>query len=176
MAPTANYPAQYESKLILKNGREIFIRPIRETDEQLIVDFFKKLSARSVTLRFLRHLDAIPQDMLYQFTHLNYSSEFALAGVITENGRDAIIAIARYAHTPHLPELAIAVRDDWQHLGLGKSLMKQVVEAGKANGIYRFGGMIDPRNKIIMKILLDLGYKVEYSLRSGVFEVEILVK
>jgi acetyltransferase len=172
-----NYPSQYENRLILKNGREIFIRPVKPTDEPGIVDFFKKLSAQTITLRFLRPLDALPNEMLYQFTHINYHSEFALAGIIEEDGGDAIIAIARYAYSPndHVTELAIAVRDDWQHLGLGKSLVKQVVEIGKEHGIYRFGGMIAPQNKIIMQILADLGYKVKYSLRSGVFEVDILV-
>jgi acetyltransferase len=178
MTAAENYPAQYENRLTLKNGGEIFVRPIRQTDEQLIVDLFKKLSDRSIAFRFLRRLDVLSQDMLHQFTHINYNDQFALAGIVAEDGRDAIVAVARYSYSPqdNSAELAIAVRDDWQHLGLGKLLLKQVVEIGKEHGIYRFGGMIDPRNRIIMKVLVDLGYKVDYSLRSGVFEVEILVK
>lgn len=38
MSPIENYPAQYESRLILKNGKEIFIRPVVEADLNLIVD------------------------------------------------------------------------------------------------------------------------------------------
>lgn len=177
MTSTGNYPTQYESRLTLKNGREIFLRPIMPTDEHLVVDLFQRLSTHSVYLRFLTHLRTLPKDMLYRFTHVNYKSEFALAGIIEEDGKDAIIAIARYAYTPHdnITDLAVAVRDDWQHLGLGKSLLKKIVEIGKEHGIRRFGGMIDPHNKIIMQILLELGYKVKYSLRSGCYQVEILV-
>ncbi len=177
MTSTGNYPTQYESWLTLKNGREIFLRPIMQTDVALIVDLFERLSAQSVYLRFLRPLHALPKDMLYRFTHINYNSEFALAGIIKEDGKDAIIAVARYAYTPHdnLTDLAVAVRDDWQHVGLGKSLLKKIVEIGKEHGICRFGGMIDPQNKIIIQILSELGYKVKCSLRSGFFQVEILV-
>lgn len=91
------------------------------TDEHFIVDLFKKLSAHSINLRFLRRLDTLPKDMLYRFTHINYSSQFALAGIIEEDGGDTIIAIARYTYSQqdNLAELAVAVRDDWQHVGLG---------------------------------------------------------
>jgi len=177
MTSTENYLTQYESRLTLKNGREIFVRPIMQTDEHLIVNLFERLSPHSIYMRFLRGLPALPEDMLYRFTHINYTSEFALAGIIKEDGKDAIIAVARYAYTPHdnITDLAVAVRDDWQHFGLGKSLLKKIVEIGKEHGIYRFGGMIDPQNKLIMQILLELGYNVKYSLKSGFFQVEIQV-
>jgi len=46
------YPAQYEQRLTLKNGKEIFVRPIIQTDEAPIVDLLNKLSADSIYLRF----------------------------------------------------------------------------------------------------------------------------
>jgi RimJ/RimL family protein N-acetyltransferase len=177
MASANNYPIQYESLLTLKDGREIFLRPIKQTDEQLVIDLFNKLSTNSIYLRFLRHLHDIPQDMLYRFTHIDYINDFAIACVIKEDGKDAIIAVARYVNSPddNLTELAISVRDDWQHFGIGKSLLKKIVDIGKEHGIYRFGGMIDPHNKIIWQILLELGYKVNSSLISGYYQVEIIV-
>lgn len=172
-----NYPAQYESRLTLKNGKEIFLRPVMQTDECLIVDLFNKLSPHSIYLRFLRHLHALPKDMLYRFTHIDYNTNFAIAAIIEEDDRDAIIAVARYVFSPqdNLTELAASVRDDWQHVGLGKSLLKKIIEIGKEHGICRFGGMIDPQNNIIMQILHELGYKVNYTLQNGFFQIEILV-
>lgn len=175
MTITKNYPAQYEEWFTLKNGKKIFIRPIMETDENLVIDFFERLSPQSLYLRFLTQLRALPEYMLYRFTHIDYKSEFALVGMFKENGKDAIVAIARYANTPHdnSTDLAVAVRDDWQCLGIGKALLKKVVDIGRENGIYRFEGMIHPDNKLIMQILLDLGYKLKYSPES--FQVDIIV-
>lgn len=172
-----NYPTQYESRITLKNGKEIYVRPIIESDAGLIVDLFQKSSAHSRYKRFLRRLDAIPEQMLYRFTHIDYNKEFALVGIVSEGGKDSIIAVARYAYSPddHLPELAVAVRDDWQNLRLGKELLQKVVEIGKEHGIDRFGGMIDPQNKVIRQILKELGYQVNYTLKGDAFQVEIVV-
>ena len=174
---TEGYPPQYESWLTLKNGREVFLRPILRTDEHLIVDLFNKMSPQSVYLRFLRKLHALPEDMIYRFTHINYDSEFALVAVIKEDGKDAIIGVGRYAYDSHenLTDFGVAVRDDWQHLGLGKALLVKIFDIGKEHGISRFVTMMDPQNNIMRQILLELGYDVKYSLRSGFFQVEIVV-
>ena len=177
MTTNERYPSQYESWLTLKDGREVFLRPILRTDGPLLVDLFNNLSSQSVYLRFLSPLHALPEDLLYRVAHINYDSEFALVAVIKEDGRDAIIAVGRYANDPHdnCTELAIAVRDDWQHVGLGKSLLAKTVAIGKEHGISRFESVISPQNNIMMKTLESLGYEVNYFSRSGVYQVEILV-
>ena len=171
------YPTQYESRLTLKNGREVFLRPILPTDGDLLIGLFNRMSPQSIYSRFLWRLHTIPEDMIHRFTHIDYDHEFALAAVVKDNRQDAIIAVGRYLYDPEdkVTDLAVAVRDDWQHLGLGKSLLAKTVAIGKERGISRFKTMMDTQNKIISQILLELGYEVKYSLRSGFFEVDILV-
>jgi acetyltransferase len=171
------YPPQHEGRLTLKNGREVFLRPIRQTDGHLLVELFKKMSPQSLYLRFLWRVPALSEEMLYQFTHIDYESEFALVSVIEEDGKDAIIAVGRYAYDSkeNISDLAVAVRDDWQHLGLGTSLLARTVAIGKEHGICRFKSMMDPRNQIMRGILLELGYDVKYCMRNGLYELEILV-
>jgi acetyltransferase len=179
MSPTFNkgYPTQYESLLTLKNGREVFLRPILPTDGYLILNLFNKLDSDSIYLRFLRPLKALPEDMLFQLTHINYNSDFALVAVIKEDGKDSIIAVARYGYQPeeNVTDFAIVVRDDWQHYGLGKSLLVKIFAIGKEKGIFCFVSIIDSTNKIMKQILRKLGYTVKYSYRSGATQVEILV-
>jgi acetyltransferase len=169
--------SRYESRVTLKNGREVFLRPVLPTDRDRIVDLFNRISPQYVYLRFLGHLQALPEEMLHRFTHIDYDSEFALAAVIEEEGEEAVIGVGRYAHDPHdnLTDLAVTVRDDWQHLGLGKSLLKKTIDVGKEHGIYRFDSMMDPRNIFIVQTLRDLGYEVKYFMRNGFYQVEILV-
>lgn len=168
-------PEKYETWLTLKNGKELFVRPIMETDENLVIDFFTKLSPQTLYLRFLTQRRALPESMLYQFTHINYISEFALVGLVREDGKDTIVAIARYAYSPddNITDLAVAVRDDWQNLGIGKALLKKIVDIGKENGIFYFQGLVHHDNKLIMKILRDLGYKLKYYPES--YQVDIFV-
>ncbi|QTA80979.1 GNAT domain-containing protein [Desulfonema limicola] len=170
-----NYPRQYESWLKLKNGKEVFLRPIMETDGNLIIDLFNKMSPQSIYLRFLRNLDALTENMISHFTHVDYNKEFALAAVVKECGKDAVIAVGRYGYDPdeNTTDLAVAVRDDWQNAGLGKPLLMKVVNIAKEHGISHFTGMMDPQNMIIRKVLQELGFKVQYSSKSGFFQVNI---
>lgn len=171
------YPSQYERRLTLKEGREVFLRPIRPTDGPLLVELFNTMSPQARYWRFLRPIKALSDKLLDQFTHLNYHSDFALAGVIQEAGKEAIIAVGRYAQEPQeaVIDFAVAVRDDWQQVGLGKALLATLFAIGKEHGISRFQSVMDPQNTSMRKLLANLGYEVKYRMRSGFLEMEIIV-
>ena len=179
MSTTFNegYPPQYEGWLTLKNGRSVFLRPVLQTDGYLILDLFNKLDLESIYRRFLTYLKALPEDLLFQLTHINYNNQFALAAVIQEDGKDSIIAVARYGHDPkdNVIDFAVVVRDDWQQCGLGKSLLLKIFAIGKEHGISRFVSIIDPTNHIIKHVLRELGYTVKYFYINGSTQVEVLV-
>ncbi len=172
-----DYPRQHESWVKLKNGREVFIRPILPTDAPLILDLFRRMSPASVQLRFLKPLDALPADLLHRLIHLDYHTTFALAAIVPEEGREALIAVARYALEPDDPlaDLAVAVRDDWQRLGLGRLLLTGILAIGREHGVLRFGSLMDPQNARMKRTLSSLGHTVKFSPRSGFFHVEISV-
>jgi GNAT superfamily N-acetyltransferase len=170
-------PARYEERLRLKDGREVFLRPIRGDDQDLILDLFNRISPQSVYQRFLTHLHTLPEGLLHRLTHPNGPGEFALAGAADDGGKDVFVAVGRYSLEPResIADLALAVRDDWQNLGLGKALLQRTVAVAREHGVTRFASMMDPRNTVMEGILKDLGYEVKYSLRSGFYQVEIAV-
>lgn len=171
-----DYPYRYQQKLQLKNGSTVLLRPILPTDGPLLVDLFNRLSPEARYLRFLSHIPALTEQMLYRFTHVDYCNEFALVAVVTEEGSDSIIAVGRYALDVEAKcaDLAVAVRDDWQHVGLGKLLLINTVAIARDHGISCFGSLMEPENEIIRKMLSDLGYEVKYLYQNGAFHVKIL--
>ncbi|MGB5219119.1 MAG: GNAT family N-acetyltransferase [Smithella sp.] len=172
-----SYPVQYESRLVLKNGKEVLIRPVLDTDESLIVDLSRRLSAESLYLRFLRPVSALSKDLLFQLTHLDYNNNFALAAVIEEEGKDTIIGVARYGYESmdKVTDFAVVVRDDWQRCGLGKSLLLKIFAFGREHDISRFVSIVDSTNHILKQTLRNLGYEVKYYYENGFTQVEILV-
>lgn len=172
-----NYPTQYESRITLKNGRTVFIRPIKPTDEYLIVDLFNKLDDDSKYMRFLMPLNALPEDLLFRSTHIDYHNNFALIAVIREEGKDSIIASCRYGYDAkdHVTDFAIVVREDWQRNGLGKFLLEKIFTIGREHSISHFMSIIDSGNTIIKHTLRELGYTVKYSYRNGSTLVEVFV-
>lgn len=168
---------QYESLLKFKNRQELLLRPIMVLDRHLLVDLFNRMSTQSVYFRFLRPLKTLPENMINRLLTIDYHSSFAMVAVLKENGKDAIISIGRYGYDPdeHGTDLAVAVRDDWQQLGLGKIMLLKIVNIAIEHGITNFIGMMDPQNTVIKKLLVTLGYKVKYSMESGFCRVEITV-
>jgi len=171
------YPGRYECHLRLDSGKEVFLRPILPSDDLLLLDLFDKLSPESLYLRFLRPLNNLPDDLLFELTHIDYHDNFALAAVIREGGREAIIAVARYGYDPeeHVTDTAIVVRDDWQRQGLGRQLLHKIYDIGREHGISRFVSIIAPSNSGIREILKKLGYTVKYTYPNGSTQVEIQV-
>jgi acetyltransferase len=172
------YPVQYDQRLTLKHGKEVFLRPIVQTDEALILDLLNKLSADSIYLRFLRPVNSLPEEFLYQLPHINYTSNFALVAVIREEGRDALVAVARYGYDARekVTDFAIVVRDDWQRLGLGKVLLQKIFAVGRRHGFTRFVSVIDSANSGIKHVLRELDWAVHYSYRGGATQVEVEVE
>ena len=172
-----DYPVQYESWLKLKDGRMVFLRPILPTDKHLIVNLFNKLHLDSIYHRFLTHLNDLPVDLLSHLTHIDYNTNFALVALIKEDGKDSIIAVARYGYDSKdcVTDFAITVRDDWQHNGLGNYLLLKILAIGKENGISRFVSIFDPTNNIVKNILKKIGYKMNYFHKDGATQVEVFV-
>jgi len=168
---------RFESRFILKDGRTVFIRPILPADEHLLVDLFNRLALDSIYMRFLTRLNALPEDLLFHLTHIDYNKNFALVALIQEDGKDSAIAVARYGYDPgaDVTDVAVTVRDDWQNNGLGKSLLLKIISIGREHGVSCFVSMLDPSNSIIKRILQETGYKVNYSHKNGQTMVEIFV-
>ncbi len=163
------YPSKYESWTRLKNGREVFLRPVLETDGGLLTALFNRLSSQSIYFRFLNPLTGLSESLLYSLTHVDYSADFALLALVREGGKDSVIGVGRYGFSSedNFTELAVAVSDDWQNLGLGGILLSRVVAIGRECGISRFVSLISSQNHVIKRVLEGLGCRIQYTSRGG---------
>ena len=169
------YPSGEEAEFTTRNGRTVFLRPIKPSDRELLVDLFHRLSERSIYLRFLGHLRELTPDLLDRFTLVNYLSDFALAATIRESDGEHIIAVSRY----HLngdtwaTEFAVAVRDDWQGAGLGKEMLRRLFDAARRNGLRQLEAVMDSSNDAIPKILKALGHPYKATPLRGLYALEV---
>ena len=170
------YPSRYEAWVTLRDETKVFLRPVKTTDGPLLLKLFKKLSPSSVYLRFLSPMHNLPENLVYQFTHIDYKKDFGLVALMNIGNSNTIIGVGRYAYYPEReqPELAVVVRDDWQGKGLGSILLMRVINIGRENGFSRFGATIDPENQTIVNIFKRSGYDYMISHRErGVYYIEI---
>ncbi|NLX13381.1 MAG: GNAT family N-acetyltransferase [Phycisphaerales bacterium] len=167
------YPAQYETKMALKDGQEIMIRPIRPEDEPMMKDMFYSFSEQTVYLRYHGSLKTMSHNKLQVFCNVDYDTEMALVGVTGTADQEEVIGVGRYmtdaAKTS--AEMAFVVRDDYQRQGLGTVLFLRLIEIGRMNGIRKFSADVLAENIGMLKIFHRSGMNVETVTEEGVVRV-----
>jgi acetyltransferase len=138
------YPSELVRTLILRDGTQVLLRPIRPEDRPIETEFVRRLSDESKYLRFMTALRELSETMLNRFTRIDYDRDMALIAVVCENGLETEIGVARYVANADGTscEIAVVVADLWQHRGIGTLLFAGIIEVAKSRGILAMEGII----------------------------------
>jgi acetyltransferase len=179
--PTATirpYPTEYVTTRKIA-GVEVTIRPIRPEDEPLMVEFHKKLSNRSVHLRYfgLMSLEKrIMHERLRRVCFIDYDREIAVvADLKTQHGPHQIVGVARLIkeHETREAEFAILVSDPWQGKGLGSELLKLLVDIGRKEHLRRIIGSIVAENAIMKRVSEEVGFHLRFDQEERGWKAEL---
>jgi len=136
------YPTQYVWQWTRNGGTPVTIRPIRPEDEPLMVKFHATLSEESVYLRYF-HMEKlstrVAHERLIRKCFVDYDREIALV-VDHQNpqtGEHEIRGVGRLTKIPGTreAEVAVLVSDRFQKQGLGRELVRHLIEVGRAEKI-----------------------------------------
>ena len=171
---TIPYPAQFESDVVLRNGRTLHIRPIRPDDKERLLGFLRALSADSLHSRFfdVRTPDAALRDTP---SDVDYENDF---GVVGEMGSD-IIAVAHYfriRRNPRLAEVAFTIADRAQGCGIGTRLLEKLVEVARTRGIELFEAEVLPENQRMLDVFLCSGFDATSRSAEGAVHVSFPIR
>jgi acetyltransferase len=136
------YPTQYVWRWTTKDGTAVTIRPIRPEDEPLMVKFHAALSEESVYLRYF-HMEKlstrVAHDRLIRKCFVDYDREMALVADYQDPGagEHEIRAVGRLTKIPGTveAEVAVLVSDRSQKQGLGREMVRRLIEVGHAEKI-----------------------------------------
>jgi acetyltransferase len=156
------YPSHLVSDWQLADGTDIVIRPIRPEDAEIEQSFVRKLSPQSRYFRFMQTLKDLTAEMLVRFTQIDYHRELALIAVMTVDGKEVEIAVARYITNPDGTscEFALVVADEWQGKGVGTRLMHGLMEAARARGFRTMDGEVLAANTSMLEFVENLGFEI----------------
>ncbi|MDD1769687.1 MAG: GNAT family N-acetyltransferase [Methanomassiliicoccales archaeon] len=173
-APYAGRPYPAEAQLITKiKGTGIRIRPLKQSDEEMLKEMFYSLSEDSVYERFLSYEKMMP-DEIRNLLNLNYETTMAYVALIRKEGRCEAIGIAAYDEdvATGLAEFSLAVRDDFQNVGLGTQMFRLLVDYARDVGVKGFTAEILSTNIRMLDIFHRSGLKVETSLVDDIIDVK----
>jgi len=175
------YPSQYVSPWQLKDGTDVTIRPIRPEDEPQIVELHRKLSERSVRMRYFQALQLdqrTAHERLSRVCFNDYDRELALI-VERRSGQPGaqILAVARLSKAPgqRSAEFALVIDDDWQHLGLGTELLGRLVQIGRDEKRSAIIGDILAENTAMQRICEKLGFRLERRLDDNIVNAVLVL-
>ena len=156
------YPQHLIERVPLPDGADLTIRPIRPEDAQMEQDFVRGLSEQTKYFRFMQAIKELTPEMLVRFTQIDYDREMALIGVVSEQGQEVEVGVARYMSHPggDSCEFAIVVADTWRNRGIGARLMRSLMHNARSRGLRSMEGEVLTANNRMLALVKSLGFRV----------------
>jgi acetyltransferase len=164
------YPAELESDVALEDGRPYRLRPIRPEDEPALRRAFDRLSPETIRMRFFSPLKQFSHALAAQLTQIDYDREmaFVLADVGPAGPSD-IYGVVRLSADPNgeRGEFAVVVADAMTRRGLGRLLMRRIIDYAASRGIAEVFGLVLAENEVMLDLCRHLGFRIEPTHDAG---------
>jgi len=156
------YPSEMVEQMVLNDGTEVTIRPMRPEDADMQQEFVRNLSEESRYNRYMSSIKQLSQPVLVRFTQLDFDREMALVMVRMVDGREEQIGVSCYFTDPDNEscEFALVVADNWQGRGIGPIMMNRLFDAAKKQGLTIMRGEVLANNKGMLKLMAKIGFTV----------------
>ncbi|MBN2457387.1 MAG: GNAT family N-acetyltransferase [Sedimentisphaerales bacterium] len=167
------YPEELERYDTLRDGTEIFFRPVKPTDEPALSEMLYSLSEESVRKRYMTRTMTFPHKDVQQLTNVDYTQNLAIVGTVPGVSGEEIVAIAQYFLDPktQAAEVAFIVQDEWQKKGMGTFLLDCITEMAKQRAVKSFYAKVLPNNKAMLSIFHNSGYRVNTEFDGDVYNI-----
>jgi acetyl coenzyme A synthetase (ADP forming)-like protein len=170
--------SQYRREEILRDGYRVLLRPIEKSDVPLWLAFFSQLSTNTKYFRFHYIPKEMTEEDAIHYCTVDYKNSFAYVAEIGKGNDRKIIAITRYYRLPNKrsAEVAFAIEDAHQNIGLGTRLIQALVNVARENDISIFEADVLGENRQMMEAFRDYGFHVSSTLENGVYHVTFPIK
>lgn len=167
------YPEELEHYDTLRDGTEIFFRPVKPTDETALSQMLYSLSAQSVKTRYMTHTMRFPHKDVQLLTNIDYVNDLAIVGTVPGVSGDQIVAIAQYFldATSKTAEIAFLVHDEWQDKGMGAYLLNYITKIAIDKEIKKFYAKVLPVNRSMIALFNNADFDIETKFDGEVYTI-----
>jgi acetyltransferase len=154
------YPKEWERQMTLRDGRAIFVRPVRPEDEPLYPPFLARVTRDDLRLRFFAPVKDFSHLFIARFTQIDYARAMAFIALEEISG-DMLGVVRLHANANYdSGEYAILVRSDLKGQGLGWQLMQMLLEYARSEGLHTIEGQVLSENTTMLAMCRELGFAV----------------
>lgn len=157
------YPGRYKKWITAKNGKRVFLRPIRPEDEPMELAMVNSSSKESLYYRFFGYVPKMTHELIIRFTQIDYDREMAIIALVKENNTERMIGVVRIIADPwgEDAEYAILVDDKWQGQGIGGQMTDYIVEIARDMQLKRIYATVLSSNKGMLGLFRKKGFTVK---------------
>lgn len=154
--------SQYSSFETLRDGRRVEIRALKPSDEAALREAVRRMSEQTIYRRFFYPKRSLTDQERAFYLNVDFVDHVALVAVLREEGREIIAGAGRYIGcAPGQAEVAFAVDDPHQGLGIGSLVMRHLTTIARAKGLREFVADVLPENAAMLKVFEKCGLSMK---------------
>ncbi|MEN3533652.1 GNAT family N-acetyltransferase [Microbispora sp. ZYX-F-249] len=159
--------------VLLRDGGVAHIRPLRPSDREALHELIARSSPRSAYLRFFTGGAASAHAYMDRITDSGYHG-YALVALVG----GLMVGVAEYIADPDGSEAEVGILlDDVVHgHGLGTLLLEHLALDAADAGVEELVATVLPENRVMQRVLNDLGLPVERRYEAGQVEIRIATR
>jgi len=166
--------ANYAATERLRNGAMLQVRALQPADRTEMLAAVGRFSKQTLYRRFFAPKGSFSEREIEFFLNVDFITHVALAAVLSEGGRQVIVGGARYIISqPGCAEVAFAVDDPHQKLGIATHLIRHLIEIARAAGLEEFVAEVLPENVPMLKVFERCGLAMTTRRERGVVHVAL---
>jgi GNAT superfamily N-acetyltransferase len=149
---------------------------VRADDAPRLIELCRRLSPQSARRRFLRYPLPCDRREAERLANVDQVRRVALAVVADPTADGPILAVGRFHadSSDGRAELALLVGDEYQHVGLGRLLLKRLIHEAARRRLRVFDGYVLYDNTPMMRLLRTIGQPLEVHWDGGdVLKIEL---
>ena len=167
------YPKKFETDHEFPGGLKVHFRPIQPTDENLLKELFYSHTPATIYQRYFSQLKHLPHETVQRMVTLDYRDAMAIVGEIAWEGRQRLIAVARYYRDPatNWAEIAVIVQENFHRHGIAAFLLRHTVKVAAQSGIVGFTADVLPDNFAMLETFRKIATPVQIDFQAGLTSV-----
>jgi acyl-CoA hydrolase/GNAT superfamily N-acetyltransferase len=148
------FTENYKSRIVLKNGKTMSVRPLLPSDEIALRNFLYSLEERTIYLRFFHNIHVFSHQMAQkQWAGLDYRKNITMIGVVRNKGDKQIMAMGTYAEQDgDIAEVAFLVHEDFHGMGIASYLLQELERIALGNGYHKFSATVLAENSAMLHV------------------------
>ncbi|MBN2017333.1 MAG: GNAT family N-acetyltransferase, partial [Candidatus Cloacimonetes bacterium] len=157
-------------------GLDIYLRPVRISDEPLLKDFFYSLSDKSLYRRFFSIRKDMFHERLQPLVVIDYTKQMTILAVVDRRYHENIVGIGQYImeESTHTAEVAFAVRDEYQNRGVAMELAAYLVYLVNREGLLGVTADVLPENEVMLHVFEKMGFSIRRRTKEGVSKAKLM--